>query len=267
MFRARATTKRSDEDLDRPFRLVSVPAFVALLLAFLIISGGALWLFGGQVSVRVPAAGVIVNPPENVEVVTAVGGVVESGPPPEGQVLEQGQVVAQIRAADGTLSSVMAPTRGTVVSLGTATNAPVVAGEAIVTLAHDEVPMIGIVFAPTNTVPGIVPGDPVNVQPISADVASYGLLSGTVQSLTSLPVSAERVEALVTDPALAEQIMAAGTVHEITVALATAPDDPSQLVWSAGAGPTKPPVSGEIISTQIVIAEQSPWQALISGSG
>ena len=69
-------TKRSDEDLDRPLRLVSVPALVGLILALLIILGGAFWLFGGQVAVRVPASGVIVNPPENVDVVATVNGVV-----------------------------------------------------------------------------------------------------------------------------------------------------------------------------------------------
>lgn len=265
MFRARATTKRSDEDLDRPLRLVSVPAFVGLLLALLIIAGGALWLFGGQVAVRVPAIGVIVNPPENVEVLTPISGVVQPGLAQEGTMVEQGQPVAQIRTPDGQLIAITAPTRGMVVSEGTAENAPVGAGQMIVVLAHDEVPMIGIMFAPTNTIPGISAGDPVRLTPSNADQNKDGVLTGTVQSVTLLPVSATRVEALVTDPSLTEEILSQGTVHEILISLDTVPGDPNRLAWTAGPGPDRPPASGEIATAEIVIAEQSPWQALVGG--
>lgn len=267
MFRDRATTKPFEEDLDRPLRLVSVPAFVGLLLALLIIVGGGLWLFGGQVAVRVPAAGVIVNPPENVEVVTTVSGVVQEGPTAEGQTVSQGDPIALIRTPDGKTVPVPAPTQGTVVSEGTSINAPVQAGEVIATLAHDEVPMIGIVFAPTSTIPGITVGDRVTIQPTSADPATAGVLTGTVATVTALPVSADRVQSLVTDDALSAEIMSEGTVHEITVELTTQPGQPSELVWQNGPGLTQPPTSGEVVSAEIIIAEQSPWQALVSGSG
>lgn len=246
---------------------MSVPAFVGLLLALLIIVGGGLWLFGGQVAVRVPATGVIVNPPENVEVITNVGGVVEKGPVPEGQVVEEGAPVAEILTPEGKTVPVPAPTRGTIVSEGTSIDSSVKAGEVIATVAHDDVPMIGIVFAPTSTIPGISIGDRVTVQPQSADPTTAGVLTGTVSSVTALPVSADRVQSLVTDDALSAEIMSEGTVHEITVALTTEPGQPGQLAWQSGPGPSRPPTSGEIVAAQIVIAEQSPWQALVSGSG
>lgn len=266
VFRSRATTRRSDEDLDKPLRLVSVPAAVGLMLALLIIFGGALWLFGGQVAVRVPAAGVIVNPPENVSVVTAVGGVIETGPSTEGQRVTKGEPIAQVRTPDGAVVAVPSPIDGVVVSEGSAQNAPVVPGEILATIAHEAVPMVGIVFAPTNTIPGIVVGDRVSVQPLSADPSAEGVLNGTVASITRLPVSTERVESLVTDPALTAEIMAEGTVHEITLNLETLPGQPDQLVWSGGPGPSQAPTSGEIVNAEIIIAEQSPWQALVSGN-
>lgn len=257
--------KRSDEDLDRPLRLVSVPAFVGLILALLIIAGGALWLFGGQVAVRIPASGVIVNPPENVDVVATVNGVVEFGPEELDKALKQGDPVAKIRTPDGKLVPVPSPIAGTVVSQGTSTNAPVTPGETLVTLAHNTVPMIGLVFAPTSTVPGIAAGDPVMLTPVSADPSSEGQLTGKVSEVTRLPVSAERVESLVTDPALTAQIMESGVVHEITITLDTVAGDPSKLLWTGGPGPSQPPASGEIVDVQIQIDEQSPWQALVGG--
>lgn len=258
-------TKRSDEDLDRPLRLVSVPALVGLILALLIILGGAFWLFGGQVAVRVPASGVIVNPPENVDVVATVNGVVESGPEELDRVVKPGDPVAKIRTPDGKLVSVPSPISGTVVALGTSSNAPVQPGETLVTLAHDSAPMIGIVFAPTSTVPGITIGDPVFITPVSSDPSSEGQLTGKVSEVTRLPVSTDRVESMVTDPALTAQIMESGIVHEITITLDTVPGDPTKLVWTGGPGPAKPPASGEIVDTQIQIDEQTPWQALVGG--
>lgn len=266
VFRSRATTRRSDEELDKPLRLVSVPAAVGLLLALLIVFGGALWLFGGQVAVRVAATGVIVNPPENVSVVTAVGGVIVSGPPTEGQEVKKGEAIAAVRTPDGAVVPVPSPIDGVVVAEGSAPDAPVTPGQVLATVAHEAVPMVGIVFAPTNTIPGIAVGDPVSVQPMSADPSTEGVLNGTVSSITRLPVSAERVESLVTDPALAAEIMTEGTVHEIMLTLETLPDQPDQLVWTGGPGPSVPPASGEIVGAEIIIAEQSPWQSLVSGN-
>lgn len=262
MFRDRAQTRRSDEDLDRPLRLVSVPAAVALGLALLVIIAGGLWLFGGHVAVRVPASGVIVNPPNNVDVVATVAGVVAEGPSAIGSEVRRGEPVATVRTPAGDSVDIPATVSGTVVSIGTGTNDAVVDGEILVTIAPDTAPMIGVVFAPANTVPGITAGDPVTLHPISADPAATGSLTGTVSEVTPLPVGPDRIESLVTDPQLTELITAGGEpVHEILLTLTTDGDD---LVWT-GPGPAAPPTSGEIVAAQITIAEQTPWQALMGG--
>lgn len=257
--------RRSDEDLERPLTLVSVPATVALVIALLVIAGGALWLFGGHVAVQVPATGVIVNPPENVEVVTAIDGTLEGATSQLGDRVVKGSAVGRVRTPAGKLVPVVAPITGTVVSEDSGAYAAVKQGQSIVTLAHDAVPMIALVFAPTNTIPGISTGDPVILKPVSADPPSEGTLSGRVEEVTRLPVDPPRVQALVADPALAEELAASGTIHQITIVLDTQPGSPANLLWTGGPGPALPPTSGEIVQAEIVIAEETPWQALIGG--
>ena len=79
VFRDRARAKRRSHELDRPLRLVSVPALTSLVAIIIVMLAGGLWLFGGHVAVKVQAPGVLVNPPGNAPVVSPVRGVV-AGP-------------------------------------------------------------------------------------------------------------------------------------------------------------------------------------------
>ncbi len=265
VFRPRARTQPTNEDLDRPLRLVSVPAAVGLVLALAIIAGGAFFLFGGQMSVRVAASGVIVNPPANTNVVAISDGVVNLALAPEDRRVTQGDSVATIRTADGNMFTVVAPLTGVVVSQNVKSRDAVARGTVLLTIAPETLPMVALLFAPVDTVPGITIGDPVVLNPASVDPSKTGTLAGTVVSVSSLPVSPQRVESLVLDPALVGSITGGGVpVHEIVISLQTVPSDDAQLVWT-GPGPDQPPVSGEIVHADIVIEEQTPWRVLTGG--
>ena len=133
VFRDRARARRRSQELDRPLRLVSVPALASLLAIVVVMLAGGLWLFGGHVTVKVQAPGVLVNPPGNAPVISTVNGVVAAPLTPVGTHVGPGEVVAQVRRTDGSINQLTAPVTGTVVSLSSGVNAAVKTGQTVLT--------------------------------------------------------------------------------------------------------------------------------------
>ena len=187
-------------------------------------------------AVRVPASGVIVNPPENVDVVATVNGVVESGPEELDRVVKPGDPVAKIRTPDGKLVSVPSPISGTVV----ARNEFKCAGS---TRRNSRHPCSRFRANDRHCFRTYVNSSGHHHWRSRLHHACQfrsverGQLTGKVSEVTRLPVSTDRVESMVTDPALTAQIMESGIVHEITITLDTVSGDPTKLVWTGGPGP------------------------------
>ena len=264
VFRERARSKRNNADLSRPLRLVSMPARLSLAAALVIIVGGALWLFAGHVAVKTSAAGVIVNPPGNTIVSSLNAGNVVRALPPLGTRVSIGELLTDVRKADGTLESVLAPISGDIVSHSAMQNTAVKAGSPLLTIAPDTEPMIGLLFPPARSISSIVPGLPVEVSVTTLDSSTAGVLEGTITSVSPLPVTDERLALIIDDRLLLESITKNGPVHEVIVTFTPDPTKPLGLSWS-GSGPANgiDIESGTIIVGQLVISEQSPWQALL----
>lgn len=250
--------------MDVPLRLVSVPAMVSLLAIVLVMVAGALWLFGGHVAVKTQAQGVLVNPPGNAPVVSPVSGVVAGPLAPVGTRVRPGEVLAQVRSADGSIEELAAPVTGTVVSLSSGAYAPVRVGETLLTVAPATGPMTGVLFVPAQSVGAVVPGLAAEVAPESIDVSSAGVLLGEVTDVGPLPVSRDRLKLVLGDDELAEEMLRSGPLHEIVVEFEPDADGPLGLKWS-GSGPqdASQVPSGTLAAAQLVLREQSPWQALL----
>jgi len=241
---------------------------LSLVVIVIVMAAGGLWLFGGHVAVKTQAQGVLVNPPGNAPVVSPVNGVVAAPLMPVGAPVRPGEVVAQVRTADGSIEDLTAPVTGTVVSLSSGSYASVKAGETLLTIAPATGPMAGVLFVSAQAVGAIVPGLPVEVAPESVDVGRTGVLLGVVAEVGPLPVSRDRVSLVLGDEDLAEEMLRAGPLHEVIVEFQPDPDAPLGLTWS-GSGPQDAGQvpSGTLAVAQLVLREQSPWQALLGIDG
>lgn len=264
VFRDRARATRRSQDLDRPLRLVSVPAAASLVAVVAVMLVGGLWLFGGHVAVKAAAPGVLVNPPGNAPVVSPVSGVIAGPLTPVGTRVRPGDVVSQVRRADGSIEELTAPVTGTVVSLSSGAYAPVRAGETLLTIAPLTGPMTGVVFVQASAVGAVAPGLPAEVAPETVDVARTGVLLGAVVDVGPLPVSRDRLRRVLGDEALADEVLSDGPVHEVIVEFEADADEALGLKWS-GSGPAgdEQVPSGTLAVAQLVLREQSPWQALL----
>ncbi len=241
-----------------------MPAKLSLAAALVIILGGGLWLFGGQVAVKSGANGVIVNPPGNTIVSSLVNGTVERSMPSLGTRVSQGQLITDIRNVQGDLIKVFSPITGHVVSLSTSVHSTVRVGESLLTLAPDTDPMVALLFVSAGSVSAITPGMPVEVAVDTLNVGETGVLLGVVDSVSPLPVTDERLALILDDDVYIKDLTASGPVHEVIVRFVSDPTKPLGLSWS-GPGPEPGVIisSGALVAGQFVLREQSPWQALL----
>lgn len=264
VFRERARSVRNNEDLSRPLRLVSLPARLSLAAALVIIIGGGLYLFGGQIAVTASAPGVIVNPPGNTLVSSLVDGTVVRALPPVGARVSVGELVTDVRRVDGTLQRIHAPITGHIVSHSASLNTTVQVGDALLTIAPDTEPMTALLFSSARSISTIVPGLPAEVSVTTLDPSQTGVLLGAVTSVSPLPVTDEKLALILDDDLLFESLTKNGPVHEVIVSFGLDPEKPLGLAWSGpGPEPGVNVVSGAIVVGQFILREQSPWQALL----
>ncbi|HLP23352.1 MAG TPA: HlyD family efflux transporter periplasmic adaptor subunit [Microbacteriaceae bacterium] len=262
MFRSRAVAKDPVTDLDRPFRLITAPAQFGLALAVIAAVCGLLWLFGGQIAIKTPGSGLIVNPPGNVSVFAPVSGTLDDSLVPAGTEVSAGDILATIATLDGQDISVRSPIDGTVVSLSTALWAQVIAGAPLITIAPNTSPMIGVLFVPVVSMADVQEGLRVEFTPATADPARDGFIIGEVASVDPLPATMERLQLTFGDDGLIQEILAQGPVQEVVVRFAEDPKGVLGLKWS-GPGPEDgwDIESGTAASAKIVLRNQTPWQA------
>jgi multidrug efflux pump subunit AcrA (membrane-fusion protein) len=255
-------SKEPTGDVDRPFKLVTTPARFGLLIALVAAVCGLLWLFGGQLAVKAPAMGVMVNPPGNVEVFSTVSGTIEKSSGLSGTSVRQGDVLATVKTLEGDIVEITSPIDGTIVSLSTAEFALISAGSPVVTLAHNTKPMIGLIFVPATAMDDVVPGLKVEVSPETTDLTQAGFIVGKVIRVAPLPVTVERLQLILGDTGLAQQLLAAGPVQEVFVELEQDPQGALGFTWS-GDGPaaSEDISSGTIVEAKIVLRNQTPWEA------
>ena len=232
--------------------------------AIVLIFGGALYLFGGQIAVTASAAGVIVNPPGNTLVSSLVDGNVVRAVPPVGARVSEGQLLTDVRQASGDVYKIYAPLSGHIVSHSASLNTTVRVGDALLTIAPDTEPMVALLFSSARSISSIAPGLPVEVGVTTLDSSQTGVLLGAVTSVSPLPVTDEKLALILDDDLLVEALTQNGPVHEVIVNFQLDPDAPLGLAWSgSGPEPGINVVSGAIVVGQFILREQSPWQALL----
>ncbi|HTW97237.1 MAG TPA: HlyD family efflux transporter periplasmic adaptor subunit [Acidimicrobiales bacterium] len=174
-------------------------------------------------------------------------------------VVSSGGVVAVISdpATDREVA-VHADSAGVVAELSATVGQYVQAGNQLAIISPDVGPLVVQAFFPVGVAREIAPGATADISVSSAPSAAFGYLSGRVRSVAALPATMERLDAVLLNPALAEQVTAHGPVVEVLVQLETA-STVSGYAWTLAHGPEYPAVeSGEPASVSIVVGHEHP---------
>jgi len=103
------------------------------------------------------------------------------------------------------------------------------------------------------------PAEPMEVllAPVSVKKEEYGLMCGTVEDVSEIPVTPEGMLRVLENPTLVAEFTQMGAPIEVTVRLEEA-DTPSGFRWTSKPGPDTPITSGTLCEGTITIDHRSP---------
>lgn len=237
-------------------RVLTRSSVVGLIGCGLLIVAAVLWALVARAPETIVGEGVILPSTGFAEAGTGTRGVVDRVLTSPGQEVVVGDALVSVRTNAGELLQVRAPVSGEVVYVYARPGRRTALGEPLVIL-QENTTQIARAFIPANQAELIVPGMQAWVSPSSAPRGQYGFIIGSVASVAPAPVTREQLMAVLGDnTALADYVLSAGPVQEITVDLNTA-DTSSGYAWTIGEGPDFAISSSTMAQVAVVVSQRS----------
>ncbi len=137
-------------------------------------------------------------------------------------------------------------------------------GKAVVRLESLEGNYEAVVYVPSIEGKKIKPGMAVRLAPSIIKPEEYGFVLGTVQWVSSFPVTREYLmNELADDDRLVEALLHNGTAIELVVDLALDPSTPTGYRWSSSRGPDTTLESGTLCQASVVLEHVRPITLLV----
>lgn len=238
---------------------VSRPLVFALAGLVLLVVAIFVWAIFGRAPQTVTGFGYVVPEGGYTEVGAMTAGLVDSVSATPGQDVSAGDELVRVNLDDGNngIETLRSPVDGVVIEVVALPGRPTAPGDPMVYLQADEAPLEVKGFIPATFAETIQVGMPVQVSPADAPRrAQYGVLLGTVSSLSPSPVTEERISYVVGgNESLVDYFLGSGPVIEVTAELQQDPSTPSGYAWSIGQGPDVEIRAGTLSEVTVVVRD------------
>lgn len=239
------------------------PSWLVLVALALLAAAAVVWAVFGSAPDVVSGRGMVVPSQGFVEVGTEIQGTVVDVVVAPGDRVEAGDTVARIRT-DDRVKIIGTPIAGRVATVLVRQGGITDRGTAIVTIEPSDSDLDVVAFVPAGPGKRIVPGMDARVGLASIPRSQYGMIVGTVDAVSPVPVSPERVILLVGGNAsLTDYFTSQGPILEVTVSLKTDPSTASGYAWTTGSGPATEVTPGTLADVQVVISDTPPIQRIL----
>lgn len=269
-FRLKALLRmRAPDEIDTPIMLATPRGWIAVFVVMIIMAGAAVWVFAGRLPMTVTANGLLSHPQGVSQVQSPVGGVVKNVLVATGTQVSPGQTIAEIglSSTSGSTSGstgdqpVVSPFQGQVVSVVTGVGQVVGPGSTVLTVERTDGAngtMVALLFVPAPDAAVIAPGMPADLSVSSAPSAAYGLLRGTVASVSRYPLYPAAMSSLLGgDPALSGYT-SSDAPWLVTVDLIPSAANGSGFTWTSTTGPPGPLHSLTSVTGTVTLGSQTP---------
>ena len=120
--------------------------------------------------------------------------------------------------------------------------------------------LTGIMYVPVDKGKRIEPGQTIQLVPNGVDVQESGSLIGVVRTVSNYPVPLKSIEQRVSNPELAQWLMASGqgAVMEVSFVLVKDENNPSGYLWTSFVGEHKPVTAGSFCTGSVIIERRPP---------
>lgn len=174
---------------------------------------------------------------------------------------EQSGRVAELEEEMALIGEITAPMAGEVVTTLAATGTHLNRGETAFALVTPNAQLEALAFLGAAEAKRIEPGMTVRLSPTTVRREEYGTVRGTVVSVSPFPLSSAAVQALVTNPNLADEFVAGGPPLLVRVALDRTGD--GGLEWTTSRTPPVDITAGTLASASVVVADNAPVSLIL----
>ena len=238
---------------------VSRPLVFALVGLVLLVAAIFVWAIFGRAPQTVTGFGYVVPEGGYTEVGSPSAGLVDVVNVTPGQRVTAGEELVRVNLDDGNdaVETLRSPVDGVVVEVVALPGRVTEPGDPMVYLQADGAPLEVKGFIPATLAETIQVGMPVQVSPADAPRrAQYGVLLGTVVTMSPSPVTRERVGFVVGgNESLVDYFLGSGPVIEVTAQLQEDPSTPSGYAWSIGQGPDVEIRAGTLSEVTVVVRD------------
>lgn len=264
VFRKQAIERQSapSDQLDQLLRVTPARGWVALLALCAVVLAAIGYGLLGTIPTTVSGQGVFLPPGGLTRIDASVAGTVSAVDVREGDPITRGAAVATIVDAQAKEQTVRSTLSGTVTEVFIDDGNFVFPGTELVVVEPTADAVTAVLYVPAGQGKAVGRGMDVHLSPSTAPSEQYGQVLGTVASISEFPVSSERLEFVLQNDILVDQISALGSVLEVTVAVTADPATASGVAWTSGDGPPFVVHNGTLTTAAIILESETPAQKL-----
>jgi multidrug efflux pump subunit AcrA (membrane-fusion protein) len=260
MFRQQALSRLGARDtLENLLTITSARLWIALAACLVASSAAIVWAIAGSAPTTVGGFGIVLPASGVVNVTSLTPGTVTSLPIVTGIQVAQGQTVAVLATRGLGTTVVDAPVAGTIDQIYVTPGTFVGPGTPVAEMLPLGSPMSALMFVGAGEGKTIRIGMRADISPSTAPSSQYGSVSGVVTYVSPLPLTQQKVVALLGDrPGLIATVARLGAPLEVTVTLKRNPSTPSGFAWTSGTGPDFEVTPGTLLTGSVLVSRQDP---------
>jgi multidrug efflux pump subunit AcrA (membrane-fusion protein) len=259
LFRKAALEKlASPERLDVLMQVTSPLGWLALLTMAVLLGSIVAWSIFGSMAETVYGEGILLGGDGLREIKATGEGVLESLTVNLTESVKEGQVVGSVLSGSGRSSQILAATAGRVIEVNRKIGDRVQAGDTVARIEPPAAQIQAVVFVDAATGTRIAADKQARVSPSTVKREEYGFMIGTVQSVSDVPVTAERFNSIIPNQALFQDLVGQGSKLEMRATLQADSSTPSGFKWSSSTGPPFKVLSGTRVSVSVVVDQTRP---------
>jgi hypothetical protein len=258
-FRHKALQKMSSPDpLDRLLKITLPRRWVGLTGLLLVVAAVVVWSAIASVPTTLNGPGFLLPQGGLREVQAPSSGTVQSLSVGIGDHVVAQQTIGSVVGPDGKSVEVKSPETGVVTEADSVKGAYVSGGDRLALVQPVGFPLVEYAYVSTDVAAGLRPGTPVHVVFGAGIGLGFGYATGTVESVSQFPATAERLDFILQDSSTVDSVRKLGATNEVVIAMDQSALNPSGLVWGSGSGPPGVLPAGLPAKVTFIVGQHHP---------
>jgi HlyD family secretion protein len=161
-------------------------------------------------------------------------------------------------------TQILSPIEGTILELKISTGSVLAVGTPVVGIESEGDKLEAVIFVPAEQGKRIKPGMQVNIEPSTVKREEFGMMIGTIETVSNFPMTPQGISAVLHNETLVSRFTHDGAPYAAKVVLEEDPSTATGYRWAVGSGPKNVHLtSGTLARAEITTRHQRPLDLII----